>query len=227
MNLPRVIPLLPVEDESPSPASRIYSSRTTTIASSISLDSTASSQSLPADSSLEDTIMKERFAPFVAQPLVNAVLDVTIIDDNEHATSTTLHSHTSGKFGTALRLDFKPTIMKIHVRNTPYSVQQDLIDVSYEGVSLISDIDDTIKHTGVTGDKKAMIKNVFVKDLDGLSIPGVVEWYNKLSGLGVQTHYVSNSPWQLYPVIKEYLHMHGFPRGSIHLKDYAGVLSQL
>lgn len=211
----------------PPPASRIYSSRTTTIASSISLDSTASSQSLPADSSLEDTIMKERFAPFVAQPLVNAVLDVTIIDDNEHATSTTLHSHTSGKFGTALRLDFKPTIMKIHVRNTPYSVQQDLIDVSYEGVSLISDIDDTIKHTGVTGDKKAMIKNVFVKDLDGLSIPGVVEWYNKLSGLGVQTHYVSNSPWQLYPVIKEYLHMHGFPRGSIHLKDYAGVLSQL
>lgn len=212
----------------PPPASRIYSSRTASSAgSSVSLDSTASSQTLPVDSSLEDTVMKERFAPFVAQPLVNAVLDITIIDDREHATSTTLHSHTSGKFGTALKLDFKPTIMKIHVRNTPYSVQQDLIDVSYEGVSLISDIDDTIKHTGVTGDKKAMIKNVFVKNLDGLSIPGVVEWYNKLSGLGVQTHYVSNSPWQLYPVIKEYLHMHGFPRGSIHLKDYAGVLSQL
>lgn len=206
----------------PPPPPRIYSSRTTSSASTISVDSVAS-----GDNSVEETIMKERFAPFVAQPLVNAVLDITIIDDKENATSTTLHSHTSGKFGTALRLTFKPTLIKIHVRNTPYSVQQDLMDVSYEGISLISDIDDTIKHTGVTGDKKAMIKNVFVKDLDGLSIPGVVEWYNKLSSMGVQTHYVSNSPWQLYPVIKQYLHMHGFPRGSIHLKDYAGVLSQL
>ncbi|KAG5354528.1 Phosphatidate phosphatase APP1 [Yarrowia sp. B02] len=207
----------------PPPPSRIYSSRTTS--STISVETTTSTAS--TDASLEDTIMKERFAPFVAQPLVNAVLDVTIIDEKDNATSTTLHSHTSGKFGTAVRLGFKPTIMKIHVRNTPYAVQQDLMDVSYEGISLISDIDDTIKHTGVTGDKKAMIKNVFVKDLDGLSIPGVVEWYNKLSSLGVQTHYVSNSPWQLYPVIKEYLLMHGFPKGSIHLKDYAGVLSQL
>lgn len=216
----------------PPPASRrIYSSRTGSSASTTSATSSTTTLDDAASGattgSLEDEVMKERFAPFVAQPLVNAVLDITIIDEDENATSTTIHSHTSGKFGTALRLEFRPTLVKIHVRDTPYSVQQDLLDISWEGVSLISDIDDTIKHTGVTGDKKAMIKNVFVKNLDGLSIPGVVEWYNKLAQNGVQTHYVSNSPWQLYPVIKEYLLMHGFPRGSIHLKDYAGVLSQL
>src|SRR5690242_20016866 len=41
---------------------------------------------------------------------------------------------------------------------------------------------------------------------------------------GVKFHYVSNSPWQLYPVISTYFSMAGLPPGSFHLKQYSGMM---
>ena len=42
--------------------------------------------------------------------------------------------------------------------------------------------------------------------------------------MGVKLHYVSNSPWQLFPVLVSFFTGAGLPLGSFHLKQYSGML---
>lgn len=92
------------------------------------------------------------------------------------------------------------------------------------GVSVITDVDDTIKKTGVTGPKREMLQNVLLKSFDQVCIDGTSEWYRKMNDAGAAFHYVSNSPWQLYESIHSFLRFHEFPKGSIHLKHYQGLI---
>jgi phosphatidate phosphatase APP1 len=60
--------------------------------------------------------------------------------------------------------------------------------------------------------------------LKDLTIDGVKEWYNTMYDMGVGIHYVSNSPWQLFPVLVSFFQVAGLPPGSYHLKQYSGML---
>ncbi|ORX46822.1 hypothetical protein DM01DRAFT_1293395 [Hesseltinella vesiculosa] len=42
--------------------------------------------------------------------------------------------------------------------------------------------------------------------------------YQSWASEGCKIHYVSNSPWQVYPAIDEFLQDNHFPKGSIHLR---------
>jgi hypothetical protein len=44
---------------------------------------------------------------------------------------------------------------------------------------------------------------------------------------GVHFHYVSNSPWELWPVIRSFMETAGFPSGSCTLKEYGGAVSSI
>jgi len=83
------------------------------------------------------------------------------------------------------------------------------------GVSLISDIDDTIKMTEVR-DRKRMLSNTFLYDFT--AVKGMSELYNLMADKGATFHYVSNSPWQLQPELEDFLQRSGFPDGTFHLK---------
>ena len=85
------------------------------------------------------------------------------------------------------------------------------------GQSIISDIDDTIKLSNVL-DKKALIKNTFLRPFR--PVPGMAELYQKWKNKGAVFHYVSGSPWQLYPPIKEFTDTEGFPEGTFKLKYF-------
>ena len=74
---------------------------------------------------------------------------------------------------------------------------EDVLITEDKGVSMISDIDDTIKHSAIGSGAREIFKNTFIRELSDLTIKGVMEWYSKMAALGVQLHYVSNSPWQL------------------------------
>ena len=88
----------------------------------------------------------------------------------------------------------------------------------------IRDRDDTIKHTGVTGDKRSMFSNVFVHEFKSWAIPGMSLWYNTLrDSENVDFFYVSNSPFQIYPILDDYISQH-FPTGPLFLKQYSGNL---
>jgi hypothetical protein len=86
-----------------------------------------------------------------------------------------------------------------------------------EGVSVISDIDDTIKVSNV-GDKKALLRSTFLKEFE--AAPGMPEIYQTLATRGLAFHYVSASPWQLYEPLSHFMAAAGYPPGSIQLKDF-------
>lgn len=88
-----------------------------------------------------------------------------------------------------------------------------------EGISVISDIDDTIKVSEVH-DKMALLKNTFFRPF--IPVPKMAEFYQKLATREppVTFHYVSASPWQLYPFFIEFLDTYHFPPGSFHLRFF-------
>jgi phosphatidate phosphatase APP1 len=84
-----------------------------------------------------------------------------------------------------------------------------------QGVSVVSDIDDTIKDSQVL-DKKKMLEKTFLEEFE--AIHGMSGAYNSWQEQGASFHYVSSSPWQLYPFLWEFLKLEKFPAGSFHLK---------
>ena len=89
--------------------------------------------------------------------------------------------------------------------------------VGPEGVSVISDIDDTIKISNVA-DRQALLTNTFLEP--SRAVEGMSVRYQKWASQGAVFHYVSASPWQLYPTLAEFLTNKGFPAGSFHLKSF-------
>ncbi|MCP4135714.1 MAG: App1 family protein [bacterium] len=89
--------------------------------------------------------------------------------------------------------------------------------IGTSGVSVISDLDDTIKISNVLN-KTELVKNVFLREYQ--AVPGMSALYRKWAGRGVRFHYVSGSPWQLYEPLQKFMTGHKFPFGSFHLKYF-------
>lgn len=83
------------------------------------------------------------------------------------------------------------------------------------GISVISDIDDTIKITHVT-DHKQLFNNTFFKDFQ--AVPGMSELYRQLTNQGAALHFVSSSPWQLYGPLMSFTQQADFPWATMSLK---------
>lgn len=92
-----------------------------------------------------------------------------------------------------------------------------MVLVSENGLSIISDIDDTIKDSHVL-DKQLLVRNTFVNPLH--SVAGMSDLYQAYaeSNQHLAFHYVSSSPLQLYPLLTEFLQQEKFPAGSLHLR---------
>lgn len=84
------------------------------------------------------------------------------------------------------------------------------------GISVISDIDDTIKITQVT-ERAKMLEHTFFRDFR--AAPGMAELYGAWSRKRVRFHLVSSSPWQLYEPLREFTRRSGFPAATFHLKS--------
>jgi phosphatidate phosphatase APP1 len=85
---------------------------------------------------------------------------------------------------------------------------------------VISDIDDTIMHTGVAN-KLGMLWRLFVEGAESrVAFPGVAALYRALHA-GVSGHeanpilYVSRAPWGIYGVLEEFFKLHGIPVGPV------------
>ncbi|MCG3149958.1 MAG: hypothetical protein PCFJNLEI_03425 [Verrucomicrobiae bacterium] len=85
------------------------------------------------------------------------------------------------------------------------------------GVTVISDIDDTIKVSEVR-DRRALLANTFTRPFR--VVPGMPAFYRSLAEQGAQFHYVSASPWQLYPALADFIATAGFPAGSFQMKQF-------
>jgi phosphatidate phosphatase APP1 len=92
---------------------------------------------------------------------------------------------------------------------------------------IISDIDDTIIHTGVASTLKwRLLFNTFLKNAESrIPLEGASEFYHMLhrGASGREANplfYVSNSPWNLYRYLEHFLKVHQFPKGPILLRDF-------
>jgi hypothetical protein len=86
-----------------------------------------------------------------------------------------------------------------------------------EGVSVNSDIDDTIKVSNVT-DKRELLANTFLREFR--AVPKMAETYERWLRQGAAFHYVTTSPWQLFPAFSAFMAAQAFPRGSVHPKTF-------
>ena len=89
--------------------------------------------------------------------------------------------------------------------------------VPAQGLSVISDIDDTVKITQVH-DRREMLLNTFVRPFE--PAPGLAAHFQRLAGAaGTRLHYLSSSPFQLAPALEAFLREQDFPPGSMHLRE--------
>ncbi|PHN04442.1 App1 family protein [Flavilitoribacter nigricans] len=98
---------------------------------------------------------------------------------------------------------------------------------------VISDIDDTILQTHVTSlfQLKMMFVTLFKEASQRLAMEGMVELYQEMSTTPVggknPFFYVSNSPWNIYPMLVEFLKLNELPSGPVLLRDFGfGMLHQ-
>ena len=83
------------------------------------------------------------------------------------------------------------------------------------GISVVTDIDDTIKLTEVNS-RRRMLQRTFSEPFE--SIEGMAHIYQRWAEQGALFHYVSSSPWQIYDALNMFLVTNAFPSGSMHLK---------
>lgn len=114
---------------------------------------------------------------------------------------------------------------QIHLKNR--FLGEMLIPKTDSNFGVISDIDDTILHTGVASPLKwRVIVNTFFKTPHKRkALEGSAEFYHLLH-LGKSASdanpifYVSNSPWNLYRYLEFFLKRNNFPKGPILLRDF-------
>lgn len=175
-----------------------------------------------AELAVANANLMARVAPFMTNPLV--ALPITIFFYNEtQSQSRTVLTNDAGHFIVRAPLDFIPTNVRV-LANEKLSATQEVKITEPRGVSLISDVDDTIKHSNISAGAREIFRNTFVRELGDLTVDGVKEWYTQMHDLGVSIHYCSNSPWQLFPVLASFFKQVGLPPGSLHLKQYSGML---
>ena len=76
----------------------------------------------------------------------------------------------------------------------PTAVTSERVTLTHSPVRVISDIDDTVKLSGIHSGARTVFHNVFVKDLEENLIPGMGEWYTEMWRRGVRFHYVVSLP---------------------------------
>ena len=83
------------------------------------------------------------------------------------------------------------------------------------GVSVVTDVDDTIKISNVA-DRRLLLLNTFVKPF--MAVPGMADVFQRWAARGAAFHYISASPWQLFVPLDEFRENRGFPAGAWDMK---------
>lgn len=182
--------------------------------------------------SAADNVLKQRLVGFLAKSVPNAPLTITIGSDKPSAknlTSKQVYTDVSGTAHICMRTFYRPSVVQVACSSNEklYAFEEPYI-IDDGGVSIISDVDDTIRSTGIIGEKRELFRNILVKEFLEVMVRDTSKWYSDLQSRGCNFHYVSSGPWQFYLPLKAFLQECGFPHGSVHLTRYSGnIISKL
>lgn len=121
-------------------------------------------------------------------------------------------------------------LLEMAGRATPTQAASEVV-ISYPfpaaALGIISDIDDTILQTHVTSTLwwKLVYVTFFKNAWQRQPVPGMVELLQALAGgknglLPKPVFYVSDSPWNMYDLLDEFMHLQQLPKGPVMLQDY-------
>lgn len=178
---------------------------------------------------LSGQIFQDRITPFMAEGGVRKTVEIELGGQLYRLRRTTRKNGHFQDFLTLPEARLDPFIQTDWYGNRVLNYQALIEDRSVvspvgkihlletDGLSIISDIDDTIKESGV-GDRRLLLTNTFLREFR--TIEGMSEVYRNLSDTGASFHYVSSSPWQLYESLLEMKTADQFPPGTIHLRNF-------
>jgi phosphatidate phosphatase APP1 len=113
-------------------------------------------------------------------------------------------------------VDADPTWITVHTADGRDEGR--VLRVAAAGVSVVSDIDDTIKVSNVLR-RRELLLNTFLREFR--AVPGIAARYRQLAA-SLPTpafHYVSASPLQLAAPLDAFIRDAGLPAGSLHLRE--------
>jgi len=84
------------------------------------------------------------------------------------------------------------------------------------GVSVISDIDDTLKVSDVHH-RKRLLQRSFAEPY--VAVDGMAKLYQRWQKSGAAFHYITSSPWQLGEPLQTFMADAGFPPGTFHMRS--------
>ena len=116
-----------------------------------------------------------------------------------------------------------PRRLVVALRHPRYVAEplDELVLVIDQGLVVVSDIDDTLIHTGVVGNKAKLVARVLAQDAGDLRvIDGAPGALGAFAGAGFPIFYLSASPARLGPRLHQAFVMAGFPAGSLFLRHY-------
>lgn len=127
-----------------------------------------------------------------------------------------------------LELSYLDTNLKREILNQNRFPTEMLIPSNTAKFGVISDIDDTILHTGVVSSLKwrVVVNTIFKRATKRMALKGTAEFYHMLhrgkKGTAANPiFYVSHSPWNLYRYLELFLKTNNFPKGPILLRSMA------
>jgi len=189
------------------------------------------------------SLLKNTWKRFEADEIPHAKLRIRFPDDSVIYTESDaagyfkVKQHISGLDQMANSEGWVPFEMSFEEQFSDRIIQNDnrfqgeiLIPSSNSSFGIISDIDDTILHTGVISTLKwRLIFNTLFKNAESRSpLEGAAKFYHLLhrgvSGKEANpVFYVSHSPWNLYRYLELFLKKNDFPKGPILLRTLGAL----
>jgi phosphatidate phosphatase APP1 len=176
----------------------------------------------------ESEVFESRIQQFMAAACTKYPLTINIGGRNHPLRKRTRRN---GKFADSILvnsadINVDPSSIE-KVAKVPFSILSGLDDVAVakgdvflypkHGLSIVSDIDDTIKISQV-GDRRELLANTFLREFR--AVEGMPELYQEWQQQGAAFHYVSSSPWQLFTALHSFSDQTGFPGGTFHLRNF-------
>lgn len=177
--------------------------------------------------------LRDMYRRFDSDEIANAQIRATIADQTLE-TITDYEGYFAFRFNPTLALpverdwhaiELELLAPRVPGQGTVRATGQVLIPSSRAAFGVISDIDDTVVRTGVT-DLLTMARIVLLNSAQTrVPFPGVAAFYHALragaQGAGPNPiFYISNSPWNLYDLLDEFMDFHGLPAGPLLLQAW-------
>ncbi len=118
------------------------------------------------------------------------------------------------------RRRFEVVLEQPGYRADALSLELEVVDAA-SGFVAVTDIDDTIIATGVTGSKIDLVTRIAASDArDIVALEGAAEALAAFAAEGVPIVYLSASPVELAPRLTAFLALRRFPAGALFLRHY-------